>query len=291
MITYNQELYIAEAIEGVLMQKTAFEVELVIGEDGSKDNTRAIVIDYCHRFPGRIRLLPDEGNLGMMKNMVRTLKACRGRYVAMCEGDDYWIDEQKLQKQVDFMETHPEYSFCFHATEHRFPDAKKNFVQREFPVDTTVNLDQIILKGGAFIPTPTLLFRGELVDSLPDWCINARIGDYPLTIHVALHGLGWAMYDCMAVYRRQAVGAWSSGWTWWRHKHLVFGNNRMLFAINKATNGRHFWVITRTLLDSNWGLLKAMFFAILRPGYNFIKRIATCMKRPFIKTASSHTLF
>ena len=105
MITYNHERFIAQAIESVLMQQTDFAVELVIGEDCSTDGTRAIVRDYGERYPERIRLLLPEHNLGMMPNFVATLKACRGQYVASVEGDDYWTDPHKLQKQVDFLES------------------------------------------------------------------------------------------------------------------------------------------------------------------------------------------
>ena len=272
MITYNQEAYIGQAIESVLMQKTTFPVEMVIGEDGSRDNTRAVIQDYCTRYPGRIRLLPDVGNLGMMGNMIRTLKACNAKYVAMLEGDDYWIDEHKLQKQFDFMEAHPDCSLCFHATEHRFPDPSRNYLQSEYKVDTWVGLREVILYGGSFIPTFSMFYRGEYIQDLPDWLTNAEIGDYPLGIQLALNGRVRFMADVMGVYRRQAVGAWSSGWTWWRHKTLVFGNNRMLLRVNKATRGRHFRIIALTLLQSNWGLFKAMIYSIGRPAYRYIKR-------------------
>ena len=92
MITYNHERFIAQAIESVLMQETDFRVELVIGEDCSTDGTRAIVREFGERFPERIRLLLPEHNLGMMPNFVATLSACRGQYVALLEGDDYWTD-------------------------------------------------------------------------------------------------------------------------------------------------------------------------------------------------------
>mgnify|MGYP001248218371 CR=1 FL=1 len=110
MITYNHEKYIAQAIEGVLMQKTNFLFELVIGEDCSTDSTRVICKEYADRYPNIIKLLPDAGkNLGMMENAIRTTMACTGKYIALCEGDDYWTDPYKLQKQVDFLEAHNDY--------------------------------------------------------------------------------------------------------------------------------------------------------------------------------------
>lgn len=108
MITYNHAPYIAQAIEGVLQQTTNFPIELIIGEDCSTDDTRKIVLEYQKRHPDIIRVLTSEKNVGMKMNGLRVMKACRGRYVAFCEGDDYWHHPYKLQKQVDYLEQNPE---------------------------------------------------------------------------------------------------------------------------------------------------------------------------------------
>lgn len=114
MITYNHENFIREAIEGVLMQKTDFPVELIIGEDCSTDSTRKICLEYKAKYPDKIRLLLPEFNLGVMRNFIETMQAATGKYIALCEGDDYWTDQYKLQKQVDFLEANSDYSCCFH---------------------------------------------------------------------------------------------------------------------------------------------------------------------------------
>ena len=109
MITYNHESYIAQAIKGVLQQETSFPFELVLGEDCSTDGTREIVFDYQRKYPDIIRVITSDKNVGIHKNGIRAEKACRGKYIAYCEGDDYWHHPQKLQKQVDYLESHPEY--------------------------------------------------------------------------------------------------------------------------------------------------------------------------------------
>ena len=114
MITYNHEAFISEAIEGVLMQKTSFPFELIISDDCSTDKTREICLKYKSKYPDIIRLLLPESNLGMTKNFIETIKSATGEYIAICEGDDYWTDQLKLQKQIDFMEVNTEYSVCFH---------------------------------------------------------------------------------------------------------------------------------------------------------------------------------
>jgi glycosyltransferase involved in cell wall biosynthesis len=117
LTTYNHERFIGQAIESVLMQETDFLVELVIGEDCSTDDTRAIVRKYADRYPDQIRLLLSERNRGAFANFVTTLNACRGQYVALLDGDDYWTDPRKLQKQVDLLQAHPECSMAVAKTD------------------------------------------------------------------------------------------------------------------------------------------------------------------------------
>lgn len=113
-ITYNHELFIAKTIEGVLMQQVNFPMEFIIAEDCSTDNTKKIVLDYANLYPELIKVITSENNVGAVANERRAMLAARGKYIAFCEGDDYWTDPLKLQKQVDFLETHPEYCVCFH---------------------------------------------------------------------------------------------------------------------------------------------------------------------------------
>ncbi len=116
MVTYNHEPYIAQAIEGVLQQETSFPFELVIGEDCSTDGTREIVFDYQKKYPDTIRVITSDKNVGACKNGLRTEKACRGKYIAFCDGDDYWHHPRKLQKQIEFLETHPDYGLVHCGT-------------------------------------------------------------------------------------------------------------------------------------------------------------------------------
>ena len=108
MLTYNHKPYIAQAIEGVLQQKTEFPFELVIGEDCSTDGNREIVFEYQNKYPDIIRVITSEHNIGARKNEYRIMKASRGKYLGFCEGDDYWHHPQKLQKQVSYLEAHPD---------------------------------------------------------------------------------------------------------------------------------------------------------------------------------------
>lgn len=117
-ITYNHEQFINKAIDGFLMQKTTFPVEIIIGEDHSKDNTREIIKSYTYKYPDKIKLIISDQNVGAVENERRVILEAKGKYIAFCEGDDYWNEPYKLQKQVDFLESNPDYSVCFHRCKH-----------------------------------------------------------------------------------------------------------------------------------------------------------------------------
>ncbi|NCD09785.1 MAG: glycosyltransferase family 2 protein, partial [Negativicutes bacterium] len=118
VVVYNHEAFVRQALDSILMQKVTFDYEIVIGEDRSTDRTRDIVIEYQHLHPDKIRLRLARENLYSqgLKPGIGVLAVSRGKYIAMLEGDDYWTDPLKLQKQVDFLEAHPDYSLCGHNT-------------------------------------------------------------------------------------------------------------------------------------------------------------------------------
>jgi glycosyltransferase involved in cell wall biosynthesis len=207
MITYNHAEFISKAIDSVLMQRTNFDYEIVIGEDCSTDNTRNILIDFQKRYPDKFRLLLNEKNLGGHRNSAQTLQACKGQYIALLEGDDYWTSPQKLQKQVDFLDSHPECSICFHnVTEfykegNREPHSFFRNNQKEF-----FTVEDLLLRN--FIPTCSTMFRRGLFVEFPDWYYLLKMGDWPLHILNALHGKIGYINEIMAVHVIHPGGAW-----------------------------------------------------------------------------------
>jgi len=121
VITYNQEKYIKQCLDSILMQKTDFKYEIVVAEDCSPDNTREILLDYKERYPDTFNLILHDKNLGVNMNSTSARVAAKGEFLAFCEGDDFWIDENKLQIQVDFLKKHPEYSAVTHNVFHAKP--------------------------------------------------------------------------------------------------------------------------------------------------------------------------
>ncbi len=130
VLTYQQVDYVKECLEGVLMQKTDFPIELIIGEDGSTDGTRELCVEYAKKYPDKIRLILQHRENNMRLDQVPTLRfnliyaifSSRGKYIALCGGDDYWTDPEKLQKQVNILESHPDIAMCTHEVHHRILD-------------------------------------------------------------------------------------------------------------------------------------------------------------------------
>jgi glycosyltransferase involved in cell wall biosynthesis len=223
IITYNHEPYIAEAIEGVVMQKVDHPIEIIIGEDYSTDGTYAICQRYAQKYPELITLLPSARNLGMMGNFLRTLKSCKGRYIAFCEGDDYWVDERKLQKQIDFLEANPSVVFTFHAS--KIVDVRTGifgdyYKHKDFK---TGILDKGILfeKGGGSFVSPSILFKSEIL-SYPDWVTNAATGDFPLLLLGMIAGDIGYMDDPMCVVRLKTGVSWSESFTSYEKYYAYF---------------------------------------------------------------------
>lgn len=117
IVTYNHEKFICQTLDSVLSQETNFDLEIIIGKDCSTDNTRKICTEYKTKYPDKIKLLTKKTNIGFRQNNINTWTACAGKYIAPCEGDDYWTDSHKLQKQIDVLENNPQYSACFHRVE------------------------------------------------------------------------------------------------------------------------------------------------------------------------------
>jgi glycosyltransferase involved in cell wall biosynthesis len=178
ILTYNQEQFIAQTIESILLQKTNFSFQLVIGEDCSTDATRIICEKYARDFGGKIKLLPSlKKNIGLIANYMRTIKECDGKYIAICDGDDYWIDENKLQKQVDFLGKNLDYSIVFTKMKRLFSNGEFKEMIVENQKNCTTFEDLIF---NNFIPSVTVLFKNnQKNEKIPSWLIHFPYGDWP----------------------------------------------------------------------------------------------------------------
>lgn len=208
MPAYNHAPYIAEAIESVLMQQTDFRYELVIGEDCSTDDTRAVAVEYATRYPDRVRVLLHERNLGIFDNDQAILRACRGEYIAWLEADDYWTSPHKLQKQVALLETHPDYSACFHWARRVGEGDPATWRHGPSEVKPYYTIDDLLLHGH-FIPSCTAVFRADLVRTPAEWTRATPFLERTYSARFALAGKIGFLDEELAVFRYNPRGIYA----------------------------------------------------------------------------------
>ncbi|MGL2966846.1 glycosyltransferase [Flavobacterium sp. XGLA_31] len=213
VITYNQKNYIAQCIEGILMQQVNFSFEIIIGDDNSTDGTRDILQKYAEKFPEIIKLnLRQVRGTGIpgKENFVTTLAMCTGEYISLCDGDDYWTDPLKLQKQVDFLEKNSDYVLCFHQVNILQPNGSIHEDFITIVPDEHETFKDLALSGN-YIHTPSVVFR-NIIQPLPFEFEYAPIGDYFIYMILAQHGKLKYLKETMAVYR-YGVGVYSGAKT------------------------------------------------------------------------------
>lgn len=204
-ITYNHEQFIAQALDSFLVQKTNFNFEIIIGEDCSTDNTLKIIKQYQKKHPNLIKLLPSDKNLGIEANFFRTTKACSGKYIAICDGDDYWIDDNKLQLQVDFLENNKNYGTV--AT------LKKDYLQEKNAFRSTLDTMEKPLKILEFkdflfsshLTPVTVLFKNSLAQEYSKLYLKNQYKlsflDYSLWLYFSLKEKVAVLNKYTGVYR------------------------------------------------------------------------------------------
>lgn len=208
-ITYNHVLYVAEALDSVLSQKTNFDFKVVIGDDCSTDGTREVVLQYAEKYPDKIILSNPIKNIGPSRNYIQLFEKCsNSKYMAYLEGDDYWTDTNKLQKQVDFMEVNPDYTICFHNVDLLSLDelGNKHFSTYNKVFKNDYSFDDLTLSNP--IATGSCVFRNNVFNSN----VFKNTEPYDDFFHLLYLEKGRARFinEKMAVYRLHSGGTWSS---------------------------------------------------------------------------------
>jgi len=210
-ITYNHESYLEQALDGILMQETSFPFEVIVHDDASKDHTADIIRKYERNFPKIIKPIYESENQwskndGSLLSVVNS--ACNGKYVAICEGDDYWIDKNKLQVQITFLEDNPKYVMTVSDAIIKTDCGELDWGR--YKCDSDISLQEMVLGGGLFVQTCTIVYLKKLInDNYPDCCKKCLIGDYPLQIWATLNGCVRYFSSKMAVYRYQMGTSWT----------------------------------------------------------------------------------
>lgn len=207
MLTYNHEAYIAEAINGVVKQQGPFSIELIIADDCSSDRTVSICRDWQQNYSDRIRIIENRVNVGVEKNFMQAYKQATGKYIAICEGDDFWIDARKLDRQIAFLEKNPDFSICFHRVVNFYEadnsKAFSNGVQQKIT-------DIHDLARSNYITNVSVMYRRILPPDLPEWFAHVGTYDYAMHMLHAAHGKICFLNKPMAVYRHRKDAIWST---------------------------------------------------------------------------------
>lgn len=257
-LAYNHEKYIRYALEGFVKQKTNFRFEVIVHDDASTDKTADIIKECAQKYPDIIKpIFQTENQYSQSIPIINTyiFPKCRGKYIAICEGDDYWCDEFKLQKQVDYMESHPECTFCFSNgyIENQIDGSVRDFLPHKSDiVDNSefVKCSREVDLGGilrlAFVPTASFMYRRETRETLPDeFNLPCPTGDLKLRLFLVGAGVGYYFSDKMTVYRENVPDSALSRWN--REKKegsvKVYERERkvldMLENVNKFTDRKY----------------------------------------------------
>ena len=251
-LVYNHEPYLRQCLEGFVMQKTNFRFEAVVHDDASTDGSAAIICEYAKKYPDIIKPIYETENQyskhdGSLRKIVNS--SCKGKYIALCEGDDYWIDPLKLQKQVDFMEAHPDYMLCgtnglvlwdggINAPEY----FNRNFTNRELMPEDVI--------GRWSFPTASLLFKRNLLDLVSEFKCKTYNGDIRLILVALANGRIWSLSDVTTVYRRNNNVNSSTNRIKKRKDHNDFYIGQMLklySAYNEYTENRFEKIVSKAI--------------------------------------------
>lgn len=213
-VSFNHEAYIARALDSFLMQETDFPYEILIYDDASTDRTQAIIRDYEEEYPDLIKpYYQTENQYSQGKYNVEgyfNYPRAKGKYIAMCDGDDYWTDKKKLQLQVDYMEAHPGCAMCFHAARIETPERSIQSLKiRPYKGDRKIPAEKVIDKPSNY-PTASLLFRTAYTRDLQDYYYVSPVGDISIQIHLAAKGWAYYMDREMSAYRQGVSVSWST---------------------------------------------------------------------------------
>lgn len=259
-MTFNHEKYIEKAIESFLSQKTNFKYEILIHDDASTDKTASIISKYVQENPKVIKAIFQKENQysqGVKITADILYPMVSGKYIAFCEGDDYWIDSNKLQYQVDYMDDNDDCSVCVHAAYVVDVNLNKTISEvRPAKCDLDFSFEEVLIGGGGLFATSSMFFRSNFVKKLPEFYYSCSVGDYPKLIYLALKGRVHYIDKYLSVYQ---IGIRDS----WTTKNLssnfflthYIKRNEWLDEINKYTEGKYIVEIEYTKLRNEFKML------------------------------------
>jgi len=211
LVTYNHERFVAAALDSILMQECEFRYEIVAADDYSTDNTLETIQEYALRHSGIIRILPTQHNHGITKNYQRGFKECRGEYIAVLEGDDYWTSPHKLSRQVKFLHEHRECSLCFNRFFYYYENSDRFTFHPAFEINHDYELftaDKLIRDNfiGNF---SACMYRKSVILALDDSLYNIKVYDWMFNIVTSQYGMIGYLPEVMSAYRKHDASTWA----------------------------------------------------------------------------------
>lgn len=245
-LSYNHEKFIEDAIHGFVIQQTDFPFAAIVLDDASTGKETEVLWNFVNKELDLSCVQKDEtddyikvvaphksnqncifviillkyNHYSIKKSKIPYIKEWQNfaQYIALCEGDDYWTDSNKLQKQVDFLDNHPDYTMTCHRIK-CFSESKQKFVREDYCYKRSrdIRVKDIIYRSGIFIPTCSIVYRKEITNDYPDYCTKCLVGDYPLQIICAMKGKTYYFNDLMGVYRIDSQNSWTGKQAWGRY--------------------------------------------------------------------------
>lgn len=240
VISYNHERYIQDCLEGILRQKTNFRFEIVVRDDFSNDQTAELLKNYAVANPDFVTLIDASNNIGANSNLLETFSHAHGTYVAICEGDDYWIDDLKLQKQVEIMEQNPTCTFTAHPC--RVHD-QHGLGEKAFAKSSQLmkfNGSDVLLVSGQYAPTASYMFRKTAIENMPDWFADGPVGDFFLEMYGMRAGFGLYLPDAMSAYRTFSSNSWSTKYNEQQLGNMIDFSSKMIRCLSRMQDEPEF---------------------------------------------------
>lgn len=291
-LAYNHEKYIRETLEGFIFQKTNFAFEVIIHDDASTDSTAAIIREYVKKYPDIIiPIFQSENQYSQKTPIMRTYikPLLRGKYIALCEGDDYWTDDKKLQKQFEIMENNAECSMCTHTILQINEDGTSTSKYRP-----SIHIDEGSIDTQSFLnirriypfQTASYFMRSELWFSMicnpPAFMEAVDVGDEPMLLYMAAHGDIYYIAECMSVYRVLSVGSWSAKNKYNSEKRILRAEKtyKMMCLYNEYTNNKYDCKLALYKGDILW--FSENYRELVKSEYNEYLKKSRITKRVFI---------
>ena len=275
---YNHEKYLRECLESLVNQKTNFKYEILVHDDCSTDNSKKIIEEYYKKYPDKIIPFYEKENQyskGVKINKTILIPKMKGKYFCFCEGDDYWIDENKLQKQYDFLENNLDYSFCIHNSIGVNKNSEKicEITPKKSGGDLTC--EDFIINGGGFVSTNAIFSRSELAKNPPKYFDYMTL-DYIWQIYLSSCGKTYCFKEFMSAYRIESDGSWTNRIQKDPDKFIVYEERiiKTLELFNKETKYKYDKVVKEriALLNFNIFELKRDYKKMYEDPYNEIRK-------------------